>query len=279
MVMPILNAGHTQIGISAFTMHNAAAPPIPPAPNLPGLVEGPATMGWPPGFLAHKKATTVFADGSPAVNQGHDMGYMIPHFAIPMNAMCAINALFSKHKVMIPVSTVMIQGSPGGTYLFFLLGLICCNPVSLPTGVVILLKCTVWTGFRLMDLLKGLGYIVIDMAFDALWNKIFKGSFNARSPSGFKPLLNLNRFSANKGAERILAVCFGLQPGASAFTALFQGGAGLLGKWMLPQIGNKAIDHVLKSWVVSPMVTGLPRGSAGVGRGGNSYKFFDAKWW
>jgi hypothetical protein len=246
---------------------------------MPGLIEGPATMGWPPGFVAHKKAMKVLVDGSPGVQQGHDMGYMIPHFAIPMNAMCAVNTLFSKHKVMYPVSSVQLQGKPAGTYLFFLLGLICCNPVSLPTGVLILLKGTVWTGFVITDLLKCLGYIALDIGMDLVWNKLFKGSFRGVSPSGFQPFINLNRFPANKAAERILGLGFALQPGASVFEALFQGGAGPIAKWMLPQIGNKVIDHIVKSWVVSPIATGLPRGSASVGRGPYSHKFFDAKWW
>jgi hypothetical protein len=64
MMCPILNAGWLQIGVSAFTIHNAAIPPVPPAPSpilLSGLIEGPAFMGWPPGFLSHRKEATVLA--------------------------------------------------------------------------------------------------------------------------------------------------------------------------------------------------------------------------
>ena len=112
-MFPVLNAGWLQIGVSAFTMHDQAVPPVPPLPTplpaIPGLIEGPAFMGWPPGMLSHKTAPTVKVDGNPGVQQGHDIGYVIPHFAIPMNALCALNTLLSKHKVMFPVSSVKIS--------------------------------------------------------------------------------------------------------------------------------------------------------------------------
>lgn len=39
---------------------------------------------------------------------------------------------------------------------------------------------------------------------------------------------------------------------------------------------NKALDHVLESFIVSPALTGLPFGKSGLGRGnwGPSFKFF-----
>jgi hypothetical protein len=273
--VPILHANYTQLVISAFTMHNAALPPVPPLPqlfNLPGLVEGPATMGWPPGFIAHKQAFTVQVDGAPGVQQGHDVGYMIPHFAIPPNALMAVNTAFSKHKVMIPVSSVLLEKKPAGTYLFFLLGMICCNPVSLPTGIVILLRCTVWTGFNLIDLLKAVGYMAIDIALDLVWNKVFKGAWSGR---------NLDAAS-KKIAEGLLKLPKIADPklgDLSLRDMLTWGGARLVARWTLVQTANKALDHVLKSWIVSPAVTGLPRGQSGVGRGDYGIKFFDKKWW
>lgn len=274
MMCPILNAGWLQIGISAFTMHDQALPPVPPLPvplpNIPGLIEGPAPMGWPPGFLAHKKVPTVLVDGNPGIKQGHDIGYVIPHFAIPMNALCAVNTLFSKHKVMFPVSKVLIGGSPAGTYLAFALGLICCNPVSLPTGVVILIKCTVWTSMSLVDFFKGLAYMAIDMVFDALWNKVFKGSF-----SGVRglaaPLINIPRM-ANPNALIVLG-------GLTFREMVMWGGHGLVGRYMLSQIVNKGVDHLLKTWIVAPLIRDLPRGGSGIGRGDIlSRKFFGPYW-
>jgi hypothetical protein len=251
-----------------INVHKAACPPIPPA-ILPGLIEGPWPMGNPAGTLSHKKAPSVLVDGNPGVNQGHDVGYLIPHFAIPMNAMCAMNMMFSKHKVMIPVSSVKIKGNSAGTYLAFLLGEICCDPVSLPTGVVLLFKCTVWTEPSLMDFVKGVLYIALDMVVDYVWGKFFKKIFQ-KVPESSKLLDKV---------ARTLGLGFALQPGAGAFTAIAQGGLGLVTRYMMPRLANKAIDHLVKTWIVSPLVTGGLRGSPSVGRGDYSYKFFDAKWW
>jgi hypothetical protein len=39
--------------------------------------------------------------------------------------------------------------------------------------------------------------------------------------------------------------------------------------------GNKLYQHILKSWVLSPMITGLPFGKSGIGRGNWAcHKFF-----
>jgi hypothetical protein len=258
-MFPVLNAGWLQIGVSAFTMHDQALPPVPPIPTplpaIPGLIEGPAFMGWPPGMLSHKTAPTVKVDGNPGVQQGHDIGYVIPHFAIPMNALCALNTLLSKHKVMFPVGSVKIEKKPVGTYLLFLLGLICCNPVSLPTGVLIILKCTVWTKMTWKDFFKGLAMIAIDMVFDLIWNKI-KGRL-PKLPGATKGLEVLGELTLRE--------------------MVMWGGAGLVGRYLLREGANKVFQHIVKSWVLSPLVTGLPWGKVGIGRGnttGHSWELF-----
>jgi hypothetical protein len=162
--VPVLNAGFLQIGLSAFTMHDQAVPPVPPVPGVPGLIEGPAFMGWPPGAISHKTALTVLRDGNPTVQQGHDIGYVIPHFAIPMNSLCALHTMLSKHKVPFPVSHLHVGGKSAGTYVWFLMGEICANPVSMPSAVVILLKCTVWTSMTWTDLFIGLVVCAMDAA-------------------------------------------------------------------------------------------------------------------
>src|SRR4051794_10135630 len=103
--IPVLNSGWLQLGISIYTQHDQAVPPVPtPAPGVPGLIEGPAPMGWPPGIISHKIAFTTFTDGAPTIQHGHDIGYMILHTAIPMNALSAVHTLLSKHKIVFPVS-------------------------------------------------------------------------------------------------------------------------------------------------------------------------------
>ncbi|HKQ70797.1 MAG TPA: hypothetical protein VJT73_15730 [Polyangiaceae bacterium] len=242
--LPVLNAGWAQLGLSAFMMHDQAVPPIPPVPGVPGIIEGPAFMGWPPGMLSHKTELTVMSDGNPTVQQGHDIGYMIMHLQAPMNSLTALHTLLSKHKVVFPVSTVKAGGKPIGTYLFFLLGEICSNPLSLPSGVLILIKCTVWTSMGIGDLLIGIAVIAIDMAFDYVWNKV-KGKI-PKIPG-----------------QKHLQVLGGLSLGEM----LTGGGARLVGGYLLREGGNKVFQHILKSWVLSPLLTGLPFGKSGIGRG------------
>jgi hypothetical protein len=251
--MPILNAGWLQVGVSAVARHDQFVPPVP-APVLKdqwGLIEAPAFMGWPPGMLSHKTAPSVLSDGNPTVQHGHDIGYFIPHFAIPYNALCVLHTVFSKHKVVIPVSRVKVEKKEAGTYLWFLLGEICANPVSMASGVVYLLKCTVWTTITVGDLLKGIALIAVDRIFDKQWNKLSK--------------------KLPKLAPKHLEVLGGLD---SLPEILKYGGGSLVWRYLLREGGNKFYQHILKSWVLSPMITGLPFKS-GIGRGNWAYhKFF-----
>jgi hypothetical protein len=249
--VPVLNAGWCQFGLSAFTMHDAMLPPPVKLP-IPGLIEGPAFMGWPPGIISHKTAPTVLVDGNPGVQHGHDVGYLIPHFAAPMNAYVAINIAFSKHKVAFPVSSVKLGPNPAGTYLLFLFGIICAQPVSLPSSVIVLLKCTVWTSLAPLDILKGVLQMAVDAAFDALWKKYTK----KRMPKAVKET-DLPKWVGDATLEAL-------------------GGAMFIVQEISRRAVNKAIEHVLKSFIASPALTGLPFGKTGVGRGnwGPSFKFF-----
>jgi hypothetical protein len=253
--VPVLSAGFLQFGISFFTSHDALFPPVVKLP-LPGLIEGPAFMGWPPGIISHKKALTVFADGNMAVQQGHDVGYLIPHIAVPLNAMMAINTTFSKHKVVFAASQVKVGSGQVGTYLYFLFGEICAQPVSLPTSVVVLLKCTVWSSLTWTDIARGLLTFAVDAAFDKLWSAFAKT----------KPMKRLLKVVAETPLKKWM--------GAATINAL--GGTAFIVRETAGRAVNKAIEHVLKSFVASPLVTGLPFGKVGLGRGnwGLSHKFF-----
>jgi hypothetical protein len=249
--VPVLSAGFMQFGLSAFTMHDAMCPPPVKVP-MPGLIEGPAFMGWPPGIISHKKAFTVFADGNMAIQQGHDVGYLIPHLAVPPNAMMALNTAFSKHKVVFAASQTKVGSGPVGTYLFFLFGEICAQPVSLPSSVVILLKCTVWTSLSWVDIARAMLTFAVDAGFDWIWSKFVKDFV----PKPFKE----TKLPKWVGDATIAAL------GGASFIVREMGGRAI----------NKAVDHVLKSFVASPLVTGLPFGKVGLGRGnwGPSFKFF-----
>lgn len=246
--VPVLNAGWLQIGLSLFTMHDQALPPVPPVKAIPGLIEGPAFMGWPPGLLSHKKADSVITDGNPTVQHGHDIGYLIPHFQIPMNALSAIHTLLSKHKVVFPVQSVTVEGKPIGTYLFFLLSEICSNPVSLPTGVVVLLKATVWTSMSIFDLLIGLLVLGLDVLLDAIWGKVKDKLPKVPGPK------NLNVLN-----------------GLSLSQIMTPAHLPILGSYLLREGTNKVVQHLAKTWVLSPLLTGLPFGKSGIGRGNWAY--------
>jgi len=175
---PGLHRGFLQLGVSAYTMHNQFVPPPPPAPPIPavpGLIEIPGFMQNPISQYQAKAGTTVFFDGGPAVQEGHDMGFMIPHFAIPMNVLCGVNTLLSKHKILVPIGKVKIQGQNMGSYLMFAPGQICADVVSIPTAVVMLLKCTVWSTVTLADFIAAVITSVIDAAMDYLWSKMTGG--------------------------------------------------------------------------------------------------------
>ncbi len=175
--VPGLHGGYLQIAISAFTMHNQSIPVVPAAPNVPGIIETPGFMAAPGGFLGAKLARTVFFDGSPAVQEGHDIGFFIPHIAAPLNILMAVHTLLSKHKVFFPVSSVQIEGKPMGVYaLLFIPGEICANPVSLPTGVVLLFKGTILSSISLADIAAGLWTLAKDVALDMVWNKLTSGN-------------------------------------------------------------------------------------------------------
>src|SRR4051812_15950419 len=126
---------HWVVGIP---MHDQFLPPPVPIKGVIGLLDGPAPIsGW-PGINAatEKVGRKTYFNGNPAIQQTHDVGYLIPHIAVPFNGMMAINTVLSKHKVIFPVRSVIVEGKPMGTYLHVFMGLICSQPVSLPTGVV-----------------------------------------------------------------------------------------------------------------------------------------------
>jgi hypothetical protein len=256
MMVFVLNAGWTQFAVSMSTSHNQALPPVPPAPiplpSVPGIFEGPAFMGWPPGFLSHKKAGSVLADGCPGIQQGHDVGYLLPHFAGPMNALCAVNTLFSKHKIVFPVNSVELEGKPVGTNLLLFGSIICSDPISRPSGVLIPLKGTVLTNMTWGDFVEGVCRILVDIALDVLWN-FFKGQKSLKMILGSKFFQSL----------KFLQVLDGL----TFFEMVFWGGGRLVLGFIARTVGDKLFQHLLKSWLIGPLFTGLAVGKPSVGRG------------
>ncbi len=261
---PGLHAGFSQMGVSAFTMHNQYVPPVPnPLPNIPGLVEIPGFMATPVSVWTRKTATTVFFDGAPAVQEGHDMGFMIPHFAMPMNTLCAVHTCLSKHKIIVPVQKVKIQGQNMGSYMMFAPGQICADPVSLPTAVVMLLKCTVWTQVTLADIGAMVWTSIKDAALDALWNRFTNGSWAGTNPNasgifrGGPDIFSRLGSRIFRGHPEVLA---GL--GDNLITMCREGGfrgvsnivARTFGQELVSSSGSKA----LKDLLFDPVVTHIP---------------------
>src|SRR5262249_3104432 len=139
-------------------------------------IDLPAPMGYPPGIkLTHKVGSRTYFDGNKAVQQGHDIGYFIIHFALPTNWLMLINSIFSKHKVEFPVTSVLIEGKPMGTYVFMFGGLVCGNPISLPFGICVPFAGTVQHEMGWGDFLLGFAFIVVDVMIDAIWSLFMKG--------------------------------------------------------------------------------------------------------
>jgi hypothetical protein len=269
-----LNQGYLQFGLSLFDMHDQWLLPPVPAKAIPGLIEGPAFMGWAPGtYTTHKVGRKTKFDGNNAVQQGHDCGYLIPHFAIPMNVMVAINMLVSKHKVMFPVTKVLIEGKPLGTYFpLIFLGLICSNPVSLPTGALIMIQGTVISNMTLLDIFLGFAFIAVDIIIDAVWSLIVKGDKWGKFGSG-KPFPSFYKGWLEKIFSKTMVDPKFTKPLANLITR---------------QVFSKVVDHIAKSWIVSPLISGsifqatqpldgVPRTalpSISVGRAGANISFF-----
>jgi len=281
-----LNRCWSQFGVSVFTMHDQWIPPPLPLPYVPGIFEGPAFMGWPPGTLSHKAGKKTYFDGGNAIQQGHDVGYLIPHIAAPINVMMGINMLVSKHKVMFPVNRVLIEGKPMGTYLWNLFGLICCNPVSLPAGGLIPLQCTVFSELSLTDILLGLAFIVVDMLIDAIWSLIVKGDAWRKFKIPFGPFPSWYKKMLTRIFDKSI---FNIFQDFTVRELIHFVGFGPIAQQILRNTGSKLVDHLVKGWVVSPLVagtifqtaqplTGVPRGNLPgitVGRGNTAkYTFF-----
>jgi len=269
-----LNQGYLQFGLSLFDMHDQWLLPPVPEKAIPGLIEGPAFMGWAPGiYTTHKVGRKTKFDGNNAVQQGHDCGYMIPHFAIPMNVMVAINMLVSKHKVMFPVTKVLIEGKPLGTYFpLVFLGLVCSNPVSLPTGALIMIQGTVISNMTLLDIILGFAFIAVDIIIDAVWSLIVKGDKWGKFGPG-KPFPSFYKAGLEKIFSKSMVDPVFTKPLANLITR---------------QVISKVVDHIAKSWIVSPLISGsvfqltqpldgVPRTalpSISVGRAGANISFF-----
>jgi hypothetical protein len=278
----MLNAGWTQFGIGLLDMHDVWGPPCPPGPVLkyiPGVIDTIAFMGWPGGFATHKHADKVIVEGKPVVQQAHDTGYFnihIPFIASPPNMMqFVIHNILSKHKVMFPITKVVVENKPMGTYLARLGGCICSNPITLPSGFLVPTVGTVHAGMTLKDIILGFAFIAVDLIIDILWSKIMKSdswrtansknwpryanksfppSYIPVQPRQFPlgPVRNAFNKVVDKGASALPSV--GWYKGS--LDAMFNSGNPFRAVGLAQQLGQKLFDHGMKSWIASPLIAG-----------------------
>jgi hypothetical protein len=245
-----LNRGCSQWCASLFSMHDVWIPPPVLEKFIPGWGEGGVPLGWPgPIQVTHKFGTRTYFDGHQAIQQSHDVGYLIPHLALPPNLLILLHSLVSKHKVMIPVSSVDIEGKMMGTYLIIFLSLICCNPVSLPTGVLLPFGGTVISSLSAKDILLGVGFIFVDMLFDAIWSLVMKGDVWGR------PLRNAKNRIVQSAGKTVYKQIWADSPIKATWYK--NNLSKILSKWPVPAVwAQKVTDHIAKSWIAGPLIKG-----------------------
>ncbi len=189
---------------------------------------------------------------------------------------------------MFPISRLIIGGAAAGTYVAYSGGLACANPVAMPSGFLIPLKSTVLSSMTVQDIIQGLASIALEITIDAAWNKIFKGAWYHTWAKGLEPMLDPKIVGLVLKERKIMGMTLkeskimlkvpthlealvGKETCPEIVLAVYQ-----MNKWRdLPTMFyNKSADHVLKSWLVSPLFTGSAKGNPGVGRGHWTLKFF-----
>lgn len=124
--------------IAGLNAHGFAAPPAPPIPAVPTL-DYPTPSFWPPGAcLGQNKLTRRITHRRAAIVQdGHDVGAMIPHLSIPaFNVLIPIHMLFAKRKTVFFEPRVRFEkrfAAPCSAFAMLPTPMMSCNdPISMP---------------------------------------------------------------------------------------------------------------------------------------------------
>jgi len=164
--------------VLGVTSHMAPAPPL-----VNVAAEG-TLQGAPPGLLlgTHKMSSTVTHKGWSIVQQGHDVGPLVPHLTAPI----AANPWYGKIlpaasiKVVFGAQSVQVQGAAAGVATLIhappLPLLTCGEPLPLPTAFpVTAFKNTVHVEVTLRDLLAGALDIILSVAIEWIVGKLIPG--------------------------------------------------------------------------------------------------------
>lgn len=152
--------------------------PCPPFVNA--SAEG-TLQGHGPGLLlrTHKVSTTVTHKGLPIVQQGHDVGPLVPHLTYPLvpNPWYGRILPGASMKVVFGAQAVRVGGTPAGGAALMLPMLTCGEPVPTPTAVPPLSSLnTVHVGLTQRDLLAGAVDVVATVALEWAFGRAdFKG--------------------------------------------------------------------------------------------------------
>lgn len=124
--------------IAGFNAHGFAAPPAPPVPAVPTF-DYPTPSFWPPGScLGQNKLTACITHRRAAIVQdGHDVGAMIPHLSMPaFNVLTPIHMLFAKRKTVFFEPRVRFEkrfAAPCSAFAMLPTPMMSCNdPIGLP---------------------------------------------------------------------------------------------------------------------------------------------------
>jgi hypothetical protein len=169
--------------VGLLTHNLLLPPPVPPPPKLPIVpsIEMITTQMWTAGYLTgqNKFTTTVKHLALPIIQEGHDIGMLIPDVTIPpVNLWYAVMWPLSSRKVMFMSSLVIMNKKAAGCASVVppFPMMTCGDPISAPTALpVTSWMHTVSVGLTWMDIFKGIGAIVFSMALDYIFDKIGGG--------------------------------------------------------------------------------------------------------
>jgi hypothetical protein len=126
--------------------------------------------------LSSSFSQKVYHDGQGIVLSDHDIGFLIPHVALPLHPLLLVYTLGSSCKTMFSSSTVHIEGKTVACAWFALLPMVVCGqPLNFPRAWPVNFG-SVMVGFTGADLFRGLFVYLHGLLFDHMFKTMAKGS-------------------------------------------------------------------------------------------------------
>jgi hypothetical protein len=160
MIVWSINSMNFVLGLAPHK--NLPLPGMPP-PTIIGHIEGAVPMGY--SALFRKISPNVEFNGFGAVQMGHDVGFMIPHYNIsppvPPNTLLPQIISSSSCKITWGQSKVLVNNTPVGAWFPLLQNCLdCADPAKIPAGFLVdaAFRNTVIFSFNWTDFFIGLFY-------------------------------------------------------------------------------------------------------------------------